>query len=150
MRSGLDRLRHAILFEIIALVLVTPVASALLEKDMDQTAAFAVGMCLIAMGWNALYNWCFDIALLRAGRPLQPRGMWLRAFHAVVFELGLFFVAIPFAMVMLDMNFMEALMAEVGLVTFYLAYAYLYNWAYDLVFPMPVEAVAFAGSGDGR
>jgi uncharacterized membrane protein len=156
MRSGLDRLRHAVLFEIIALGLVTPTASTLLGKEMDQTAAFAVGMCMIAMAWNGLYNWLFDVALLRAGRPLQPRSAGLRAFHAFMFEMGLFVVAVPFAMFMLDMTFMEGLMAEIGLVTFYLVYAYIFNWAYDYIFPMPgTEPVepdmpAFAENGEGQ
>jgi uncharacterized membrane protein len=156
MRSGLDRLRHAVLFEIIALGLVTPTASTLLGKEMDQTAAFAVGMCMIAMAWNGLYNWLFDVALLRAGRPLQPRSAGLRAFHAFMFEMGLFVVAVPFAMFMLDMTFMDGLMAEIGLVTFYLVYAYIFNWAYDYIFPMPgaepavQEMSVLAENGEGQ
>ncbi|MFV0350018.1 MAG: chlorhexidine efflux transporter, partial [Halodesulfovibrio sp.] len=73
-----------------------------------------------------------------------------------MFEMGLFVVAVPFAMVMLDMTFMEGLMAEIGLVTFYLIYAYIFNWAYDYIFPMPgaepaeQSMPAFAENGDGR
>lgn len=140
MRSGLDRLRHAVLFELVALALVTPTASAIIGRELDQTAIFAVGMCFAAMTWNGIFNWMFDVMLVRSGRPLQPRGFCMRAVHAVAFEAGLFTVAVPFAMYSLDMGLRESLMTEVGLVSFYLVFAYLYNWTYDMVFPMPLLA----------
>ncbi len=140
MRSGWDRLRHAVLFEVVALLLVTPVAARIIGTEMGKTALFAIGMSTLAMAWNAANNWLFDMSLVRCGRPLQPRGFRLRAVHAVLFEAGLFAAAVPFAMVMLDLDVWQAVLAEIGLASFYMVFAYLYNWAYDVVFPVPVAA----------
>ena len=76
--------------EVVALLLVTPVAARIIGTEMGKTALFAIGMSTLAMAWNAAYNWLFDMSLIRCGRPLQPRGFRLRAVHAVLFEAGLF------------------------------------------------------------
>ena len=142
MRTGLDRLRQALMYEGIALVVVTPLASMLLDQQMQTMGLFTIGMSLLAMSWNGLFNWLFDHGLVAVGRPVQPRGVGVRVVHAVLYEAGLFGAAIPFAMVVLDLNFWEGFAAQTGFAVFFLAYAYVFSWGYDRVFPTPMAAEA--------
>ncbi len=37
----------------------------------------------------------------------------------------------------LDLALLAALALNIGFVTFYLVYAFIYNWSYDKVYPIP-------------
>ncbi|WP_147819433.1 PACE efflux transporter [Salidesulfovibrio onnuriiensis] len=137
MRTAKDRLRHTILFELLGLVTVTPLAALILNKDMGRIGALAVAISLLAMATNYVFNLAFDHALVRMGRPVNVRPPWMRALHAVLFEATLMLITLPIVAWWLNMSLWQALATDVGFALFYLAYAYVYNWAYDRVFPMP-------------
>ena len=63
MRTSWDRLRHALLFEIIGILLVTPLAMLVLGMSLEHAGVVAVGSALIAMLWNYVYNWGFDTVM---------------------------------------------------------------------------------------
>ena len=46
-------------------------------------------------------------------------------------------VALPVMSWWLDIGLLEALVLDLGFVLFYLVYAFVYNWSYDKVFPIP-------------
>lgn len=147
MRTQLDRLRHTILFEVIGLALNIPVASWLLNTEPAKIGVFSVCMSLLAMFWNWAYNLLFDIALVRTGRSLTDRSPMLRAFHAILFEASLLCIALPGIAWWLNLTLLEAFITDIGFATFYVIYAYIYNWGYDRVFPYsedPVPATAEA------
>jgi len=41
----------------------------------------------------------------------------------------------------LNVSMLEALVLDLGFVAFYLVYAFVYNWVYDKVFPIPGESM---------
>lgn len=136
LRTPSDRIRHAIGFEVIGLLLVAPLASWAMGVGVMEVGALAFVLTLLAMGWQYLFNLGFDHALLRlrgrtAKRPAE------RVLHAVLFEGGLMLVSIPLAVWWLQIGWWEALWLDIGLIAFYLVYALAYNWAYDLLFPVP-------------
>ncbi len=139
MRTQSDRLRHTILFELIGLITVTPLASWLLDKDMAKVGVMSLFLSLTAMVCNYVYNLFFDYALLKMGRPLNHRPPMLRVLHAIMFEASLLTIAVPFVAWWLDMTLWQAFIADIGFALFFLLYAYVFNWAYDVVFPIPVE-----------
>ena len=139
MRTQADRLRHTILFELIGLITVTPLASWLLDRDIATIGSMAVFLSLTAMVCNYIYNLGFDLVLKKLGRPLNHRPPKLRALHAILFESTLIFLTVPVVAWWLDMTLWQAFVADIGFALFFLFYAYLFNWAYDTVFPMPVE-----------
>jgi uncharacterized membrane protein len=137
MRTSSDRIRHTLLFELIALALITPVASWVLDKSLVQIGSLGIALSLIAMCVNYFYNFIFDIALIRMGRAVNKRPVWLRLFHAILFETCLIVLTIPVVAWWLDMILLEAFITDIGFTLFFLIYAFIFNWTYDVIFPMP-------------
>ena len=137
MRTSSDRIRHTILFELIGLALVTPFASWVLDKSLVQVGSLGIALSLTAMCVNYFYNLIFDIALVRMGRPVNMRPPWLRVLHAILFETCLIILTIPMVAWWLDMTFLKAFITDIGFTLFFLVYAFVYNWTYDAIFPMP-------------
>ncbi|MGR3635047.1 MAG: PACE efflux transporter, partial [Shimia sp.] len=98
--------------------------------------AFGLMMSLLAMLWNLIYNWLFDL-WDRKHRNFAPRGPMIRAVHALLFESGLLIVGTILAMWWLDLAFWPAFVLDVGLSLFFVTYAYAFNWTYDITFPPP-------------
>lgn len=143
MRSTRDRIRHAILFEIVGLALVVPGGALLSGLPLTDMGVVGAGSAAIATLWNYVYNLAFDHALKRlAGRTLKRPVE--RVAHAVLFEAGLLVVLIPFIALYLGVSLIEAFLLDVALAAFYVAYAFVFNWAYDRAFPLP-EWTAQAG-----
>jgi len=142
MRTQADRLRHTILFELIGLLTCTPLASWILDRDLIRVGTMSIAISMTAMGCNYLFNLAFDHLLVKLGRPVNVRPPWLRAIHAVSFESCLLLITVPFVAWWLDLSLWAAFVTDIGFALFFLIYAYIYNWAYDAVFPMPVESVS--------
>ncbi|MFC3085661.1 PACE efflux transporter [Tabrizicola soli] len=136
MRSPRDRLRHAILFELIALVLVAPLGGSVFDVDVGHFGVVALVSTALAMLWTYGYNLVFDLALLRLGLGLK-KSLRLRAAHAVLFEAGLLILLVPFIAWYLAVPLWEAFLMDVSLAGFYLVYAFVFNWLYDLAVPLP-------------
>ncbi len=136
MRDTKDRIRHALSFEIIALFLITPLGAWAFELSFDSIGVVAVVSATIATGWNYIYNLMFDHALLRIAGDVR-KSVSLRIFHAVLFEAGLLLVLMPFISWYLGVSLLEAFLMDVSFSGFYLVYTFLFNWLYDLVFPVP-------------
>lgn len=137
MRTRADRIRHTLLFEILLITTTVLVLPGVLGVPAHSFGMLSVIMSTLAMLWNYLYNVAFDRMLLRLGRPLAPRPFWLRATHAITFEIGFAFVSVPLIMYMLDFGFIEALLLDAGYLVLVPVYAFLFNLAYDTVFPVP-------------
>ncbi len=140
MRTPADRLRHTILFEVIGLVTCTPLASWALGRDFFRVGVMTMIISLTAMVCNYLFNLAFDHVLESLGHPVNVRPPWLRAVHAVLFEASLMLLTVPFVAWWLDLSLWAGFLTEVGFAVFFLVYAYIYNWAYDAYFPMPVAS----------
>lgn len=136
MRSPLDRLRHALLFEIVALLLVVPLGAAVFHLPMQDVGVVALASATIAMLWNVAYNWAFDLALRRL-RETTDKTVRIRVAHAVAFEAGLLVVLMPFIAWYLGITLWQALVMDVSFALFYVVYAFGFTWAYDALFPLP-------------
>lgn len=136
MRSASDRLRHALSFEIIALFLVTPLGAWIFARPLDEIGIVAVVSATIATGWNYLYNLLFDHALLRISGHVN-KSIAMRVLHALLFEAGLLLVLLPFIAWYLGVSLLEAFLMDISFAAFYLVYAFVFNWLYDLIFPIP-------------
>lgn len=134
MRSVADRIRHAVCFEIIGVLLVGPTAAWLFGTSMIRMGALAVALSLVATSWNYVYNVGFDHVLLR-WRGRVHKTLWERVWHAVLFETGMLVLTIPPVMWWLDYSLSRALQLALSLMAFYLVYTYVYNLAYDWLFP---------------
>jgi uncharacterized membrane protein len=138
-RSFPDRLRHTLIFEAIALFLVAVLGGWLLDRPMEIMGALSLMFSVLAMSWNLFYNWMFDL-WDRKHRGMARRGVGIRIVHAVLFEAGLVIAGLFLIAWWLDMTYWDAFLLDVSLSAFFLVYAFCYNWAYDMVFPVPRAA----------
>ena len=60
MRSQKDRIRHTIMFETGLVLIISPLASHVLDKDLVQIGVLTICLSLIAMIVNYFYNLIFD------------------------------------------------------------------------------------------
>ena len=136
MRSFSDRVRHAVLFELIGIAIFTPAAAWLFNQPVAHMGVIGVVSATVATIWNLLFNLGFDHALVRVtGRVIKT--MPIRVAHAMLFEAGLIVLLIPFVAWYLGISLWAALMMDISIVAFYLVYAFVFNIAYDRVFPVP-------------
>ncbi len=135
MRSIQDRIRHALLFEILGLVVVTPLGAWLFHFPLHDIGIVALVSATIAAGWNLVYNYLFDQLAQRLFRTTLKGGL-TRIVHAICFELGLLVVLMPFIAWYLGVSIWQALVMDLSFAVFYMGYAFVFNWAYDRVFPL--------------
>ncbi len=141
MRDTRDRIRHVLTFEVVALAIVIPLASAVFGMSMGDSGVVTVVSAVVATTWNYLYNLLFDRALLRLRGDVR-KTLALRVVHTLLFEAGLLIVLLPFFAWYLGISLLQALVMDLSFSAFFMVYAFFFNWAYDLVFPIPTPAVA--------
>ncbi|MEH6533037.1 MAG: PACE efflux transporter [Photobacterium frigidiphilum] len=125
-----ERIFHSVLFEIIALLCFMVAASFVTKADTKSVAGLAIGLSMIAMTWNYIYNLVFDRVF---GENRVSRGLKMRIGHGLGFELGLVFVSFPLMMWVLQLDFWTVFIMDAGVVIFFLVYAIVYNWCYDTI-----------------
>ncbi|WMC10076.1 PACE efflux transporter [Oceanimonas pelagia] len=136
MRTTKDRLRHTLGFELLGLVIFTPLASLVFGFEFHLMGVLAVAGSLIATVWNYLYNLLFDHAMLRLRGDVRKTTL-IRVLHALLFEGGLLLLFLPMIAWYLGISLWEAFVMDIAMAAFYLVYAFFYNLAYDRVFPVP-------------
>jgi uncharacterized membrane protein len=141
MRTTRDRIRHAVLFELIALVIVTPVGGLIFGISTVHFGVIAVFAATTAMAWNYIYNLSFDHVMLRLFEGMG-KTLRVRIIHAALFEAGFISLLIPFIAWYLGVSLWQAFVMNASLAGFYLVYAFAYNWAYDVVFPVAIVETA--------
>lgn len=141
MRTTSDRLRHALSFEIIGLLLAIPLGTLVFHYPMDQIGVVTIVASILATGWNYIYNLGFDHAMQRLTGSVE-KSVAVRLGHAALFELGLLALMLPFVALYMGISLIDALLLDVALAVFYMVYAFVFNWAYDRVFPIPGTAVS--------
>lgn len=136
MRSFPDRVRHALMFEIIGLAIITPVTAWLFDKPMLDMGVVGIGAATLATLWNFVFNLGFDHALRRIYGDVR-KSLRQRLLHTVLFEIGLLIMLLPPMAWYLGMTILQTLVLDLAVVAFYLVYNFVFNIAYDRVFPLP-------------
>jgi len=120
MRTTKDRIRHLVLFEVTALLILVPIGAVFFGFDPFEIGALGASTAAIAAVWNYVYNLGFDRILKRLTGSVHKR-MRVRVLHALLFE-----------------------------VVFYVVFAFVYNLAYDHIFPIPEGKAKPADGSAGR
>ena len=138
-------MRQVALFELGGLALVTPPFAWASGVPLSDSIGLLALIALLAAVWNAAYNTCFAaISGKLAGRRAYRRPLPLRIAHAIGFEGGLLLMSLPIITAWTDMGWIEALLADLGLATAYVLYAFTFNLGYDRAFPIEPQR---CGSG---
>ncbi|WJS86810.1 PACE efflux transporter [Paracoccus sp. TOH] len=144
MRSFPDRVRHAVSFELIGLAIVTPLAAWIYDKPLFDMGVVGVGAATLATVWNFVFNLGFDHAMRRWVGDVR-KSLRHRLLHTALFELGLLVMLLPPMAWYLGMTLWQTLLLDLFIVAFYLVYNFVFNIAYDRIFPLPA-----APQGRGR
>ncbi|MBS1169883.1 MAG: hypothetical protein H6R01_801 [Burkholderiaceae bacterium] len=130
---------QAVLYEVLAIVLVSPVLGWVFEQSLDTSGALAIIISLIAVSWNYAFNTLFERWERR--QPETGRSLKRRLAHAAGFEGGLALMTIPLLAWWLKLSLWHALLADAALLVFFFLYAIAFHWAFDRIFGLP-ESVA--------
>ncbi|GLS42731.1 PACE efflux transporter [Methylobacterium brachythecii] len=139
MRTIRDRVRHALMFEIVGLAIFTPGSAILLGQPVEHMGVIGIVSATTATLWNFIYNMIFDRILLRWKGTVE-KNIMTRLVHTGLFEAGLVTLLIPFIAWYLGISLQEAIVIDLGIVIFYLFYAFSFNFLYDWVFPIALQA----------
>jgi len=143
MRTFGDRVRHALLFEAVALAIFIPGSAVVFDQPVQDMGVIGIASATIATLWNFAFNVGFDRAMRRL-RGSVHKTLAIRVVHTLLFEAGLVIMLIPLIAWYLDTGLWQALLMDMAIVIFYLGYGFLFNLAYDRMFPIAAPAVRAA------
>ena len=129
------RVLQAVLYELFALAFVAPMLSWLFGRPPGSTVALTLVMSTIAMGWNFGFNALFErweATQLEVGRSWRRR-----VGHGLGYELGLGMILVPVLALWLNITLWQALVADIGIMLFFLVYTVVFTWCFDRVFGLP-------------
>jgi uncharacterized membrane protein len=139
MSSVARRVLQAVLYEAIAIAVVGPALSFAFDEPPASTLGLAVVLSTIALTWNYAFNWIFE--RWESRQSVRGRSFARRLAHGAGFEGGLLVILIPVMSLWLDISPAAALLANLGLLVFFLVYAIAFTWAFDRVFGLPQSAM---------
>ncbi|WP_268800566.1 multidrug/biocide efflux PACE transporter [Pseudomonas huanghezhanensis] len=129
-KSLKERALHALLFEMIGVLLFAPGLAWVLGQSLGKMGAMTVMISTVAMLWNMLFNAGFDRLRRRMGFAMS---LSARALHALAFEGGLIVAVVPLAAWWLSISLMKAFWLDIGLLLLFLPYTMIFNLAYDKI-----------------
>lgn len=132
------RVVYVALYEAVAIVL----AALGFMLASDAGAASATGLSVLSSAVAVLWNLAFNHGFERweARQRVRGRSLARRVAHAVGFEGGLAAILVPVMAWWLDIGLWQALVMDLGLLLFFLAYTFVFNWVFDRVFGLPRSA----------
>ncbi|KAB0498932.1 multidrug/biocide efflux PACE transporter [Pseudomonas vancouverensis] len=129
-KSITERIFQAMGFELLAILICTPLLAWIMDKPMLEMDAVTVVIALLALAWNVLFNGLFDRLLKRYA---IAHNAWTRVVHALLFEGGLVAMGVPLIAWWLSVSLWQAFLLDIGVLLFFLPYTYVYHWVYDTV-----------------
>jgi len=135
-RTGFDRLRYALLFEGILVVLFTTTMVLLFDGDLSSMGALSVVLSLVALATNFVYNYVYDSFDVRYGRIPTERSLQGRILHAVGFEFTLVILSVPIIVWWMAWGWWQAIAFDAAAMAAIVVYTYFFTLAYDRVFPV--------------
>lgn len=127
--SHKERILHMVLFELIALVIMTIIATYITANHATAMAGLSLALSLIAMFWNYIYNLSYDAIF---GAIRTNRSFSTRVLHGLGFELGLMVFTVPVLMWVFKLGFLKVLAMDISIAIFFVIYAIIFNWFYDI------------------
>ena len=129
-KSITERVFQAVGFELLAIVICTPLLAWVMDKPMLDMGVVTMAIAALALAWNVLFNGMFDRLLTRLA---IVRTAWVRVVHALLFEGGLVALGVPLIAWWLDISLWQAFVLDIGVLLFFLPYTYVYHWGYDVL-----------------
>jgi uncharacterized membrane protein len=129
---------YAASYEVVGLIMASSILALVFSESATLGMAISAIMAAQALIWNIIYNSLFEAWERR--QPIRGRGLLRRGLHAALFEAGLTCLTVPVIMLMTGAGFASALLFDLGLTACYMVYTYLFTWAFDRLFGLPLSA----------
>lgn len=126
--SVIERLFHAVLFEVLAVSLSVLGLVLLTDHPVSSLSGTMIAVATLAMAWNMIFNAIFD-RFFPGNR--EARGLAIRCLQVAAFEGGLLLITVPLMAWMLNVGLWQAFMMDIGVTVFISIYAFVYNYCYD-------------------
>jgi len=133
------------LYELIAIAVASTGLALGSGASLERAGVIAVVSSVIAVVWNLVYNTLFE--RWEARQRVRGRSIRRRIAHAVGFELGFLVLLVPLFAWWFGITVWHALVLEMGLALFFLAYTFVFNWAFDKIFGLPASALPQPAAG---
>lgn len=140
------RVLQAILYEGIAIAMVTPAIAYLFDTPPGSAFALSALMSAIALAWNYVFNALFE--RWESRQTVKGRALGRRIAHGIGFESGLAIALIPVMAGWLDISLREAFFADLEILVFFFVYTIVFTWVFDKVFGLPASALSAAPPDD--
>ncbi|WP_194725884.1 PACE efflux transporter [Noviherbaspirillum malthae] len=139
--QGLKRkIVYVATFEAIAVAICAVAFTAISNKDFAHAGILSVATSLVAILWNLAFTTLFEA--WEKGQALRGRSVKRRIVHAALYEGGLILMLVPLIAWWLEMTLVHAFATNLGLVAFFLVYAFCFSWCFDRIFGLPTSAAA--------
>ena len=138
-RNGPDRVRYALLFEFILVLLMGAALWLLSDQSPLESGSLAVMLSAVAVVMALVYNYLLDRIDAHYGRVPTERSKLGRIIHAVGFEFTLVVICLPLIMWWMNWSWWKALTFDITAMAFIVVYTYVFTLIYDRVFPVPQE-----------
>ena len=132
------RLTYVLLFEGIGIVLAGGFLAAFSGEAIGPTGIIAGDSPASPSAREYLFNTAseaWEARRTRRGRPFS-----YRVAHAIGFEVTLSMLLVPVIAWWMDITLYQALVYEIGLITLFMAYTFVFNLGFDRVFGLPASA----------
>ena len=129
----------ALSFESLGIALATGLLLVISDASTSQSFVLSMISAAVALGWNFLLNLGFEH--WEARQPVRGRPLHLRAAHAILFEVGLTVLMVPFLAWWLQVGLFPALRYEFALILRFVVYTYAFTSAFDRLFGLPESAL---------
>lgn len=138
MSPRVRRVVQAVLYEVGAILFVGPVLGVVFDESMGSSLALAALLSTIALAWNYVFNGLFEHWESR--QHDRRRTLGRRLAHGAGFEGGLVLLLVPVIAWWLQVSWLHAFIADLGLLAFFFVYAVAFTWCFDRVFGPPASA----------
>ncbi|MBJ2270391.1 PACE efflux transporter [Pseudomonas sp. MF6772] len=138
MQGPSRKILQAILYESIAVAVLSPSISLIYDEGLAHAGALSLMLSVCALLWNVLFNYVFEC--WEARQPQRARTLGRRLLHSLGFEGGLVLLLVPLVAWWLEISWWAALVTDLGLFVFFFFYALAFQWVFDRVFDVPESA----------
>lgn len=138
MQGAKRKLVQAILYEIIAVAMLSPTLALIYDDGLAHAGTLSLMLSASALLWNVIYNYGFEYWEARQTQRARTTGR--RLLHSLGFEGGLVLMLVPLVAWWLDITWWGALVTNMGLFVFFFFYALVFQWGFDRVFDVPMSA----------
>jgi uncharacterized membrane protein len=138
MTPTLRKIIYAASFESLGIAVASLGLLAMSDASPGQSVILSAITASIAMAWSMGFNASFEA--WEARQTTRGRSRARRISHALLFEGGLLIIVLPIMAWWLGVSILKALQYEAGLIALFIAYTYVFTWAFDRIFGLPESA----------